>query len=72
MLASPIDTALLEKNPWVRMKRYCEMYGDTPDAVHERRRRGKWIDGVHCQKVDGNVWVNILEVRKWIELKMRS
>ena len=53
---------------WVRLKKYCELSGDTPDAVHARRRKGEWIDDVQCRLApDRHVWVNLREVEKWIE-----
>lgn len=52
---------------WVRLPRYCELSGDTPDAVRARRRKRQWRDGVEC-KVDpgGNLWVNPAAVNRWI------
>jgi len=34
---------------WIKLLRYCELTGDTPNAVHARRKKGTWLDGVHCQ-----------------------
>lgn len=55
---------------WIRLATYCQLTGDTPDAVHARRRKRQWTDGVHCT-VDpgGNLWVNPEEVNRWIEKK---
>jgi hypothetical protein len=45
---------------WIKLAKYCETTGDTSDAVHARRRKRQWIDGVHCQVgPDGNLWVNL-------------
>lgn len=53
---------------WIKLNKYCEMSGDTPDAVHARRRKKQWEDGVHCRVgPDGNLWINPAEVNKWIE-----
>lgn len=53
---------------WVRLAVYCQISGDTADAVHARRRKRQWIDGVQCRVgPDGNLWVNPGEVNKWIE-----
>lgn len=53
---------------WVRLGKHCEDTGDTPDAVHARRRKRVWIDGVHCQiGPDGNLYVNPQEYNQWIE-----
>jgi hypothetical protein len=57
---SPLD--------WIRLQRYCELSGDSVDAVHARRRKRQWIDGIHCRLgPDGNLWVNPSEVNKWVE-----
>jgi hypothetical protein len=50
----------------VKLKKYCELTGDTPMAVHNRRRRGHWIDGVHCRVLSGRrLWINPAEVNLW-------
>lgn len=52
---------------FVLLKRYCALTGDTPQAVHNRRLRGDWIDGQHCCLVDGRrLWINLQEVEKWV------
>lgn len=53
---------------WVMLAKYCADSGDTPGAVHARRRKRQWIDGVHT-KVDpnGNLRVCLDEVNRWIE-----
>ncbi len=58
--ASPLD--------WIRLAKYCELSGDTADAVHARRRKRQWTDGLHCRVgPDGNLWVKPEEVNKWVE-----
>ena len=53
---------------WVKLKKYCELSGDTSDAVHAKRRKGIWLDGIHCKvAADGNLWVNLIEIEKWVE-----
>lgn len=53
---------------WVKLSKYCDITGDTPDAVYAKNRRGLWTAGVHCKKApDGCLWVNIEEVSKWVE-----
>lgn len=53
---------------WVRLKKYCEMSGDTIDGVKARRKKGIWCDGVHCKIAgDGRLWINISKVDEWIE-----
>jgi hypothetical protein len=53
---------------WVKINKYCEISGDTATAVHTRRKKGIWLDGVQCRLgPDGNLWVNLAEVDKWVE-----
>ncbi len=53
---------------WVKLKKYCELTGDTPDAVHAKRRKGQFVDGVHCRIADdGNLWINTEAVERWVE-----
>jgi len=53
---------------WVKLKKYCQISGDTPDAVHAKRRKGTWLDDVHCKIApDGNLWINLVEIEKWVE-----
>lgn len=52
---------------WVKLKKYCELTGDTPAAVHARRRSGKWLDGVQCRIADELLWVNVPAAQKWVE-----
>ncbi|MBK6350584.1 MAG: hypothetical protein V9E93_08735 [Steroidobacteraceae bacterium] len=51
----------------VKQNRYCELTGDTPDAVHMRRRRGEWIDDRHSHLISGRrLWINLPEVNAWL------
>jgi hypothetical protein len=53
---------------WMRLAIYCQLSGDSADAVHARRRKRQWVDGRHCRVgPDGNLWVNPEEVNKWVE-----
>lgn len=53
---------------WVKLKRYCELTGDTSNAVHARRQKGVWLDDKHTKLApDGKLWVNIEETEKWVE-----
>lgn len=51
-----------------KTKKYCEISGDTSNAVHAKRKRGMWLDGVQCKVgPDGNIWINLVEVERWVE-----
>ena len=53
---------------WIRLPKHCALTGDTPYAVHARRRKGVWRDGVQCALgPDGNLYVSPDEWNKWIE-----
>jgi hypothetical protein len=52
---------------WVKLKKYCELTGDSPAAVHARRRSDKWLDGVQCRVADDLLWVSLPEAQKWVE-----
>jgi len=53
---------------WVKLSKYCELSGDTPDAVYAKNRRHIWKEGAHYRKAaDGCIWINTEEVDKWAE-----
>lgn len=61
---APIRTAM----KWVKINKYCELSGDTPDAIYAKNRRKIWTEGVHYKKAaDGCLWINLEEVDKWVE-----
>jgi hypothetical protein len=52
----------------VRLRKYCELTGDTANAVHARRKKGQWADGIHGTiGPDNKLWVDIREVQKWVQ-----
>ena len=62
------DTVYATPLRWIRLAAYCELSGDSADAVHARRRKKQWVDGVHCRiGPDGNLWVCPEEVNRWVE-----
>jgi hypothetical protein len=53
---------------WIKLSKYADISGDSPDAVHAKRKKGQFIDGVHCKiAADGNLWINTEQVEKWVE-----
>jgi len=53
---------------WVKLIKYCDISGDTIDAVHAKRRKGIWAEGKHWRKApDNKIWINIEAVDKWVE-----
>lgn len=52
---------------WMKLNKYCELTGDTPDSVQKKRKRGIWVDGVQCKPApDGNIWVDKDAVDQWV------
>ena len=52
---------------WVKLKKYCHDTGDSSNAVLCKRKRGIWLNGLHCKMgPDGNLWINLLDVEKWV------
>lgn len=52
---------------WVPINRYCELFGETADAVDKRLRSGHWLRNVHVRQPPGSKqsWVNIEAVNDW-------
>ncbi|MGN6831104.1 excisionase [Paucibacter sp. M5-1] len=57
---------------WVRLSKYCELSGETPDAVSGRLRAGKWLRDIHARQPEGSsgLWVNLRAVNDWAEGKL--
>lgn len=57
-----------KSHKWIRLKKYCELTGDTSSAVHARRHKGIWLDGKQTTIApDGKLWINTEETEKWVE-----
>jgi hypothetical protein len=64
----PIPTPHPSPYRWVKLSLHCRLTDDTPDAVHARRKKRVWIDGVQCKVAeDGNLYINPEEWNKWVE-----
>lgn len=50
------------------ISKYCELFGESTDAINKRVQRHFWQEGVHVLKVDGSKerWIDIKEVNKWV------
>ncbi|MBC5791243.1 excisionase [Providencia sp. JUb39] len=50
------------------ISKYCELFGESTDAINKRVQRRFWQEGVHVLKVDGSKerWIDIKEVNKWV------
>lgn len=52
---------------WITLRKYCQEFGETPNAVRKRRERGEWVDGRHTQVRNRRIWVNTEAAQKWVE-----
>lgn len=52
---------------WVRLSKYCELSGETPNAISNRLRAGIWVRDVHARLPEGSreLWVNLDAVNDW-------
>ncbi len=52
---------------WMPLSRYCDLYGETSDAVDKRIRSGHWLRDVHVRQPTGSkqLWVNVDAVNDW-------
>ena len=52
--------------PVITLRRYCEITGETAQAVHDRRRAGEWEDGNQCHLKRGRLWIDVPKVTSWV------
>ncbi len=58
---------------WVKVNKYCQLSGDTLEAVRAKRRKQIWKDGVHYAKgQDGCFYINVMAVEQWVESNLNS
>lgn len=58
---------------WIKLQKYCELSGDTKDAIYAKNRRRIWQRGVHYEKgADGCIYINTEAVSKWLEGQLNS
>jgi hypothetical protein len=51
----------------VPIDKYCDLTGETYEAVATRRSKGIWQDGVHSKFVKGaGLCVNLIAVNQWV------
>ena len=54
---------------WVTLSEHCRQTGETPNMVHQRRKRGIWLDGLHTRLAASGrrLYVNVEEFNRWVE-----
>lgn len=51
----------------VPLKRYCQITGETPNTVYQRKFKEIWIEGRELYKPEGSDWwVDLVAVRAWM------
>jgi len=52
---------------WIPVSKYCELTGETADAVDKRIRSGYWLRDIHVRQPEGSsrLWINIEAVNQW-------
>lgn len=57
----------------VPLSAYCQMTGETPEAITKRIQRGVWREGLQVLKIDGvkERWIDLLEVNAWARRNRR-
>lgn len=49
------------------LKRYCQITGETSNAVYQRLRKEVWKEGIHAFQPDGSAWwIDLVAVRAWV------
>ena len=68
-----VPSTLVSRLRWVTLHKYCELSGETQQAVYAKRKKSMWLEGVHSTLgPDGKVWVNIKEVEKWVQQSLKQ
>lgn len=53
---------------WIKLAKYCQLSGDTKDAIYAKNRKRIWVNGVHYRKgPDGCIYINTRAVEQWLE-----
>jgi len=53
--------------PWLTLMYYCQLTGDTKQAVYARKKKHVWVEGQHYRIApNGRIWININEVQHWL------
>lgn len=52
---------------WLKLNRFCELTGETEDAIQSRRTAGEWLDSIHVQTRNNRLYVSIEAYNRWVE-----
>lgn len=51
----------------IKLKEWCKLTGETPNAVYHRISAGKWLDGIQFIRVEGKIWIEYKQAQKWLK-----
>lgn len=52
---------------WVRATRFCELTGESMDALYERINDGLWAAGKHYKRTGKRtLWINLPAFNTWV------
>ncbi len=58
---------------YVKLDRFAELTGYTETALRQKKKTGKWVDGVHIIKApDGHLMVDLLAYEAWCRGKLSA
>lgn len=52
---------------WVTLEKYCDLTGESAEAIRCRRKKGIWTDGYHSKVVARHIWVNYEAAQAWVQ-----
>lgn len=56
------------KLEWIRAQRYCDLKGESLEAVHDRIKVGIWAAGIHFKRTgQRTLWINWENVNEWLQ-----
>lgn len=52
---------------WVKLSKYCELTGETPDSFKSKRKKGLFAEGRHFKIIEKHIWINLAEMERWAD-----
>ena len=55
---------------WATLEKFSQDSGMTKESIRALKKKGKWRERIHWIKKNGRIFINKVEVEKWIEGKL--
>lgn len=53
---------------WIRAELYCQITGETMEAIYSHIRECNWAAGKHYKRTgQRTLWINVKEAQEWIK-----